>query len=264
MSIHVNADDFGLHPDVNRVIIRLLQRGALTDASAMGNGQAIRDGAEALRQAGIDAVGLHACWVGGEVPLTRMPTVAPAGRMPERGGLIRCLTVHPRRTRAELRAEALAQAAELRSLGLRITHIDSHQHMHVFPQLQDVILHVSRELGCLPVRTPRVIRKGERPIGRVLDRLSTRLAGRAARWGIPTYDSFGFEDSGRQTESSLREYLSRPLPEGAELMTHPAEQTPALEAMYGRWGYDWGGELDGLERVAGWRESRAIMVAPFA
>lgn len=264
MSIHLNADDFGLHSAVNRGIIRLLQQGALTDTSAMGNGQAIHDGAEALREAGIEAVGLHTCWVGGEVPLTWMPTIAPTGRLPERSGLIRCLTLHRRRARAELRAEALAQASELRSLGLRLTHIDSHQHMHVLPGLQDVILAVSQELGRLPVRTPRVIRKGERSVGRVLDWLSCRLDRRAARWGIPTYDSFGFEDSGCQTESSLRGYLSRPLPEGAELMTHPAEPTSALKAAYGRWKYNWGGELNGLEQVTGWRESQAITAAPFA
>jgi len=264
VSIHLTADDFGLHPDVNRGIARLLEQGALTDTSAMGNGRAIEDGTEELQALGIDSVGLHACWVGGEQTLTRMRTVASDGRMPDRIRLLRCLVLRPKRSGEELLEETLAQAARLQRLGLRLTHLDSHQHMHALPQLHGVILAASRELGRLPVRVPQVARISQRPTGLLLTRFAAHLARRASRDRIPSYASFGFEDSGCQTESSLRRYLSEPLPPGSELMTHPAATTPALEASYGHWNYDWEGELHGLERVRAWRESQGITAVSFA
>ncbi len=262
-SVHINADDFGLHEDVNRGIMRLLASGALTDTSAMGNGAAIEEGAGLLRDGGHAGVGLHICWVGGESTLTRPRWFAPEGQMPERATLIRRLAMHPGTVRVELLAEARAQAHRLEQLGLTITHVDSHQHMHVLPGLQDVAIRVANELGGVPIRCPRVILKRERPIGMVLDLLGRRLHRRAMRGGIPTYASYGFEDSGEQTATSLESYLSRPLPDGSELMVHPAVPTAALQGAYGQWRYDWGGELNGLEQVLTWRVSHKITAAPF-
>jgi len=262
-ALHITADDYGLHADINSAVVRLLETGALTDTSAMGNGRAIERGAELLHATGRSSVGLHLCWVGGEQALGPMPILAPQSRLPERPQLIQRTLRDPRAARNELFAEGMRQARALQALGLHITHIDSHQHMHVLPSAHLVVLEIARRLGGAPVRLPRVITPLGRPIGLLLTMFSRQLARVAARMGIPTYLSFGFEDSGRQNGESLRSYLMHPLPPGSELMTHPGDSTPVLRRDYGSWRYDWSGEAAGLEEVTPWRESHGITVGNF-
>lgn len=262
-ALHITADDYGLHADVNSAVVRLLASGALTDTSAMGNGRAIEPGAELLRALGRSSVGLHLCWVGCERALGPMPVLAPRGQLPERAQLGRRSIRHPREVRSELFAEGMRQARALQSFGLRITHIDSHQHMHVLPGAHLVVLEIARRLGRAPVRLPRLMNPLSRPIGLVLATFSRQLERAAARMGIPTYQSFGFEDSGRQNGESLRSYLMHSMPPGSELMTHPGDSTPGLRGDYGGWRYDWSGEAASLEEVRSWRESRKVITASF-
>jgi predicted glycoside hydrolase/deacetylase ChbG (UPF0249 family) len=55
---------------------------------------------------------------------------------------------------AEIEAEAAAQIALLQSYGLRLTHIDSHKHMHMFPAILRPVLRAARAAGIQAVRNP--------------------------------------------------------------------------------------------------------------
>ena len=55
---------------------------------------------------------------------------------------------------ADVEAEASAQLALLQSYGLRLTHVDTHKHIHMFPAILRSVLRAARSAGIHAVRNP--------------------------------------------------------------------------------------------------------------
>ena len=55
---------------------------------------------------------------------------------------------------AEIEAEAAAQIAFLKNRGIRLTHIDTHKHTHMFPNVLRPVLRAARAAGIGAVRNP--------------------------------------------------------------------------------------------------------------
>jgi predicted glycoside hydrolase/deacetylase ChbG (UPF0249 family) len=60
---------------------------------------------------------------------------------------------HPAAAR-EIEAEATAQIALLKERGLRLTHIDTHKHTHMFPAVLRPVLRAAKAAGVSAVRNP--------------------------------------------------------------------------------------------------------------
>ncbi|HTA80236.1 MAG TPA: ChbG/HpnK family deacetylase [Terracidiphilus sp.] len=154
----VNADDFGLTRGVNRAIVELHQAGVLTSATLMAKAGAT-DEAIALAQANPRlGVGCHVVLVDGEpvLPPDKVPSLVDSktGCFPHK------LTTFLRRLfmgrirAAEIEAEAAAQIASLQARGVRLTHIDTHKHSHMFPPVLRPVLRAARAAGIRAVRNP--------------------------------------------------------------------------------------------------------------
>ena len=134
----VNADDFGLTSGVNRAIVELHRAGVLTSTTLMAKAAATDEAIELGRSTPSLGVGCHVVLVDGVpvLPSRDVPSLVDAktGCFPPR------LTTFLRRLftgrvrAAEIEAEAAAQIALLQSRGLRLTHIDTHKHTHMFPR----------------------------------------------------------------------------------------------------------------------------------
>jgi len=248
----VSGDDLGLHPGINAGVVRCHREGIVTSASLCANGGAFEDAVAALRGAPDLDVGVHLTLVG-EAPLLpkgSLPTLAPEGRLPPHfGALFLRLTL--RRVRmAEVEEEMTAQVARARDAGLRVTHLDSHQHVHLHPALLPAVLRVARRFGIGAVRAAArsVSGSGLRPglIGLVSKLGSRRL--RAA--GVRTPDTLvGLAETGRLDEARLRAVVVA-LPEGtSELVCHPGAGDGAIASAYG-WGFRWDEEAAALTAPA--------------
>lgn len=55
----------------------------------------------------------------------------------------------------DVRRELMAQAAKMEKTGLPLTHVDSHQHMHMLPGVIDISLDVASSLHLDAVRISR-------------------------------------------------------------------------------------------------------------
>lgn len=154
----MNADDFGLTRGVNRAIVELHQAGVLTSATLMAKAGAT-DEAIALAQANPRlGVGCHVVLVDGEpvLPPDKVPSLVDSktGCFPHK------LTTFLRRLfmgrirAAEIEAEAAAQIASLQARGVRLTHIDTHKHSHMFPPVLRPVLRAARAAGIRAVRNP--------------------------------------------------------------------------------------------------------------
>ena len=154
----MNADDFGLTRGVNRAIVELHQAGVLTSATLMAKAAAT-DEAVALAHANPRlGVGCHVVLVDGEpvLPAHQVPSLVD----PHTGCFPPKLTTFLRRLftgrirAAELEAEAAAQIALLQARGVRLTHIDTHKHSHMFPPVLRPVLRAARAAGIRAVRNP--------------------------------------------------------------------------------------------------------------
>lgn len=152
--------------------------------------------------------------------------------------------------RAEVTRELEAQVARVLAAGLRPTHLDSHQHVHMLPGILDSVLQVSRHFGVPWIRLPAE-RSPWRGLGagvvRVAEALVLTAVSLPARRRLParTDGIVGFLVGGRLDRAGLRLIL-RQLPTHGlwELVCHPGLADPA--SPYGGWGYNWAGELDAL------------------
>jgi predicted glycoside hydrolase/deacetylase ChbG (UPF0249 family) len=147
---------------------------------------------------------------------------------------------------AEIEDEMSAQVARARDAGLRVSHLDSHQHVHLHPALLPAVVRVARRFGIGAVRAaPRVASR--RSLRAVLVGLAARLGSRRLRAaGIRTPDALvGIAETGRLDEAGLRAVVAA-LPEGtSELVCHPGSGDGAIASSYA-WGFRWDEEAAAL------------------
>lgn len=154
----VNADDFGLTHGVNRAILELHREGLLASATLMANAEATGEAIEiALAQPAL-GVGCHIVLLNGAPVLSasRIPTL-----IDRRTDIFwnRLTEFCPRLivgaiSAAEIEDEAAAQIERLQASGVRLTHIDTHKHVHAFPQVLRPVLRAAKAAGIRAVRNP--------------------------------------------------------------------------------------------------------------
>jgi hopanoid biosynthesis associated protein HpnK len=248
----VSGDDLGLHPGINAGVIRCHREGIVTSASLCANGGAFEDAVAALRSAPDLDVGVHLTLVG-EAPLLpsrSLPTLAPEGRLPRHfGALFRRLMLGRVRIE-EVEEEMAAQVARARDAGLSVSHLDSHQHVHLHPALLPAVIRLAGKFGIAAVRAASrtVSGRGLRP---ALIGLVSRLGSRRLRdAGLRTPDALvGIAETGRLDEGRLRAVVAA-LPEGtSELVCHPGAGDGAIGSAYS-WGFRWDEEAAALTAPA--------------
>jgi chitin disaccharide deacetylase len=154
----VNADDFGLTSGVNRGILEAHTHGIVTSATLMAGGSKFQEAAALAAQVPELSVGCHVVLVDGVPTLnaTKLPslTAGPDGCF--RQSLIRFAgrATTGRLDPAQIEAEITAQIRKLQAAGIRVSHIDSHKHTHMFPAVFKPLLRASKACGVRAVRNP--------------------------------------------------------------------------------------------------------------
>ncbi len=153
-----NADDFGLTGGVNRAIEELNQTGLLTSATLMARALATDNAcAVALRTPSL-GVGCHVVLVDGEPVLRteKLPTLVDqkTGRFTPTLGKFLGRLVSGRIKSSEIEAEAAAQMELLRMRGLKLTHVDTHKHTHMFRGVLEPLLRAAKAQGVVAIRNP--------------------------------------------------------------------------------------------------------------
>lgn len=146
----INADDFGMTSSISRAIIDCHKRGNVTSTTMMVSMPGTEDASRLRRSVPSLAVGLHFSLTEG-TPLTRgQSLLGPAGRFLPRDALIRRL-LSRRVVPEDIRREFVAQLERIGALGVKITHIDSHEHIHMSPAVFEVIAPIVERIG-IPMR----------------------------------------------------------------------------------------------------------------
>jgi predicted glycoside hydrolase/deacetylase ChbG (UPF0249 family) len=266
----VNADDFGLNAAANAGIIECHRAGSVTSTTLMANAPAFAGAVELAAAHPELGVGLHFNLTWGR-PLSdpaRVPALVDAGGLfLERDRLGRkCLLGQV--PAAQVQCELEAQFLRLTAWGVNATHVDSHQHVHAFPQVFHAVARLCENRG-IPMRVPWVARdrgaSGTRRLRRallaaLLARATSRWTGRV-RWNGALGSVFDLGVAGEAlTDGHYGQLLQRSGAEALELMVHPVTSAQAMEG-YTRVGavgeaeYRWlrEGRLNGLVEAQGYR-----------
>lgn len=225
----VNADDFGFTRDVNSGIVEAHRRGIVTATTLMANGAAFEDAVRLSRENPDLDVGCHLVLVGGSSVLE------PARALPR---TVSVLLRAAMRRELRLYEELRAQVEKIAGAGVRLTHLDTHKHTHLFPPVLDAVARIAEEFGIQWVRrpfdlpvTPARTPLATRVISRSLSVVRRRFHRVLTSHGCRTTDHFaGFQMTGRFSAADLAS-LIRSLPEGTtEFMTHPGHHGQELES----------------------------------
>ena len=252
----INADDFGLTSGVNRAVAELHQAGLLTSATLMARAQATADAIQIALTTPSLGVGCHVVLLDGEPVLStqsEIPNLADpiTGRF--RPSLIPFLgAVHrywPRMAASpmnkEIEGEAAAQISLLQNRGIRLTHIDTHKHVHMFPAVLRPVLRAARAAGIRTVRNPFEpawslhATQGAPRLRRVqvslLRRLQSSFHRIVAEEGFTTTaGAIGVLATGSLNAATIASLL-RQLPRGTwELVTHPGYNDADLADVHTR------------------------------
>lgn len=140
----VNADDFGLSKGQNYGIIDSFRHGVVTSTTALVNGDAVEHAAGLCEREPSLGVGMHFALTLGK-PLTPMPGLARDGQL---GKWIWLMAQEDTLPLEEIAGELEAQYQRFIALfGREPTHLDSHHHVHMIPQILPVVAAFATERG---------------------------------------------------------------------------------------------------------------------
>lgn len=198
----INGDDFGLSPGINEGVRRGWRAGMMTSTTILVNQPWAREAVELSRECPGLELGVHLNLTVGKA-LTDGRQFEPFPVLYDR--LQQADADELSRFQVWAEAEWLAQIKLARSWGLELSHLDSHHHLHGWPWLQPVALHLAR-LFDLPLRAPDE---------------ESRKHFRQQGAGTPDHFIDNFFGAGVSREN-FEQILLGLAPGYTELMTHPA------------------------------------------
>lgn len=237
----VNADDYGIHHDINRGIADCVHAGTIQGISVCPVGRAL-DWTELknFAQNGV-RIGIHFTFVG-------EPWGTDGRLLSDWKTLARAILTGGVLFQDALMRETRWQLQQAVAHEVPLSHVDSHQHVHMLPVVFGCVLTVAREHGIPRIRIPfcphrSLIRKNPGGLGlQTLANYRRRsLGGRMACIGI--------RHAGHNTCETLAQELRTCAAVSSldiELISHPGITTDELRRSYPTWGFDWTGERDAL------------------
>jgi predicted glycoside hydrolase/deacetylase ChbG (UPF0249 family) len=251
----VNADDLGLTSGVNRAIVEAHRDGVVSSATLMAttHDASFREAVEAVRGLPGLSVGCHVVLVDGA------PVSAPGAvdtLLAIRSGEPECfyssLSAFAARAtmggfdREQLVLEITAQIRKIQTAGIEVSHLDSHKHTHIFPEVLRAMLRAAKICGVRAIRSPFVPIKaimsqsfaGRRALlkrygqVRILNTFAGNFRRQTSRAGLRFPDGvIGVIETGSMDGVLLRQAIEG-LPEGTwELVCHPGYADNDLRAV---------------------------------
>ncbi len=230
----VNADDLGLSSAINAGIIQSHVSGIVTSTSIVASGQAFEEGVHLAHQHPSLGVGVHLTLVEENSVSPNLPTLAPHGVLPRTYGELVKKVLTRRIHLREIETEFRAQIEKCLLAGLKLTHLDSHQHTHALPLIFPIAVRLANDYKIPAIRIPR-------GLPRLKDLSANRFASKCVlsllahadavlfpRRSCKTTRHFkGLFESGSLSEKCLLQILEN-VPNGTtELVCHPGCDDPS-------------------------------------
>lgn len=253
----INADDFGLCKGINEGVIRLLEKNILGAVSVIAGGESVNQAIGILRGSPDIDVGAH----------LYLTMVRPLSGKEEIPSLLNKTGVFDNNIykfllryffagikKDHLIKEFRAQIEKLKSSGIKISHLDSHQYVHMLPGIFKITVMLAKEYNIPLIRLPFT------PLGRnfflnksafcrkicqfVFNLLCIMYRRLMKESGIQEQCySIGFLNNGHLTQEAIRGIFSSLGRGRYELVCHPGTTECRHDKYTKDWGYQWEEEL---------------------
>jgi predicted glycoside hydrolase/deacetylase ChbG (UPF0249 family) len=157
----VNADDYGICESVNAGIIDCFVQGLVSDLSFIINPACFTASVAALKGAGINEAGIHFNLTMGKPNRNGSNSLTDQqGRFSDAKALFKHYLIGKLKD-DEIYLELKCQLDKILAEGLIVSHFDSHQNVHLIPQIFRQLIRLGKEYNLnVPIRVPfeKVIR----------------------------------------------------------------------------------------------------------
>lgn len=218
MKIIVNADDLGKSIEVNDAIFALIARRLVTSSSILVNAPAFEDAVEKIHRCPQCSFGIHLN-VTEFPPLTSNPSFK--GFLDEQGNFLRENLYRPINLSLlqAIFSEWCAQIDKALLHGIKISHIDSHDHIHTRKlQLFPCLKWIQKKYNISKVRITKNIYSSIDPIRSKTLHYKKKIYNYALKKFYPTVTTSGFTDF---TNFLKVARIERPSHSSIEIMVHP-------------------------------------------
>jgi chitin disaccharide deacetylase len=233
--IIINADDFGLHPDINEGILTCAEKKIINSISAIPHAPYTEY--ETLKNLYDKTfVGCHVSFIGLEWMTDKL-------FFADWKQFIFHLIIN-RGNLKKIEVEADAQINLMLEKGIQPDHIDSHQHVHHFPfvwQIFDSLKakHKIERIRCC--KTAHFTLNKLSPAGLLLSKMASTQFDEKIH-----YYAAGLRYSGNNNIQIIEKEIKLSSGKKIELIMHPAVSNKRLSKIFPEWNFDWKGEFDGL------------------
>lgn len=270
----VNADDYGLSEKVNEGIIKAHRDGIVTSASLMANAEAFESAVRLAKSNQSLDVGIH-------LTLTEEKPLSEPGKIPSLLGENNRFHCHATEFakryltgKISLDEVALELDSQIRKVidhGVMVSHLDSHQHVHMLPGIRKLVGKFAEKYSIKAIRYPKeslspymfVDTSGFNRLLQLLV-LNTFCAINNTSDSRKTNRFYGFFYGGKLTKKRLWKILESLQSNGtAEIMCHPGMCNHDND--YSHWGYMWQDEYNALtdEEIKGYIADKGIVLVGY-
>ena len=149
----VTADDVGLHRGMTEGAIHAHVHGIVTACSVVANGAAFEHAVERLRATPTLEVGVHLTLVEERPVADDVPSLIGANDLLLENWAAFVPRYFARLVKMrDVERELRAQLAAVLATGLRVTHLNGHQHLHLLPRVFAIVERLAAEHGIGYVR----------------------------------------------------------------------------------------------------------------
>jgi hopanoid biosynthesis associated protein HpnK len=153
--IIINADDFGLCKGVNEAVAQAYSNGILTSTTIMANMPAASEAVDIAKKLPNLGVGAHLNIFEGSARSedSCVDCLLDAdGQFALSPFKLSLLSIFSSKIRNAVKAEFAAQMEWLIDNGIKLTHLDSHKHIHSFPVIFSIVCDLARRFGIPAIR----------------------------------------------------------------------------------------------------------------
>lgn len=141
----VNADDFGLTEGVNNGIVESYKNGIVRSTTMLANSKAFDHGVKLSGENPGLAIGVHLALTIGKPLTSGLKTIVDS-----EGNFFKISVIEekiPSFDENELETEFTAQIEKILNAGIKVTHFDSHHHVHMLPKINAMTVKLAKKYG---------------------------------------------------------------------------------------------------------------------
>ncbi len=158
LKLMIHADDFGMSEKINAGIIEAHKNGIVTSTSIMANGKAFKNAVEIAKNNPSLDLGIHLTLIEEEpiLPPGEIKTLLNSEmKFFQDSTMFTKQYISRKIDFNEVKKELEKQICMVLDQGLKITHFDSHNHMHMLPKILKKTIELAKKYNIPAIRFPK-------------------------------------------------------------------------------------------------------------